>query len=283
MSSLTRLEPIDYLLIGHLARDLTPEGDRLGGTAAYATLMAYALGQRVGIVTSWGNEFPLEPYLGSLPIINAPTEHSTTFENLHTPDGRVQILHNLATPLDLHLIPESWLNAPIVHLGPIAREVDPSLVRSFPTSLIGVTPQGWIREWDQAGKVSLAEWPEGSFVLERAGAAVISAEDVNYDEERIEEMVIASQVLVVTNGGDNLRVYWNGDVRNFRPPKVEVCDTVGAGDIFSAAFFIRYHTTRNPWESARFAAELASISVTHCGLESIPKPEEIKSATVEVL
>ncbi len=282
MPSLTRLEPIDYLLIGHLSRDLTSNGDRLGGTVAYAALMADALELRVGIVTSWGHEFPLEPHLGALPIINAPTEKSTTFENIHTPKGRVQILHNVAAPLDMHLIPESWLNPSIVHLGPIAQEVDPALVRNFPSALIGVTPQGWLRQWDQAGRVSLAEWPEGSFVLRNVEAAVISVEDINEDEERIEEMITASQVLVVTEGSENVRVYWNGDVRSFRPPKVEVVDTVGAGDIFATAFFFRLHATRNPWESARFAAELASISVTRTGVESIPTHAEINSATIEV-
>ncbi len=283
MLSLTRLEPIDYLLIGHLSRDLTPDGDRLGGTVAYAALMAYALKLRVGIVTSWGNEFPLEPILGSLPIINAPTESSTTFENLHTPEGRVQILHNIAAPLDMHLIPDSWLNAPIVHLGPIAQEIDSSLIRGFPAAMIGITPQGWLREWDQTGRVSLAEWPEASFVLGNTDATVISVEDLENDEERIEEMVTPSRVLVVTEGGVNVRVYWNGDVRNFRPPKVEVLDTVGAGDIFATCFFFRYHATRDPWESARFAAQLASLSVTRSGLDGIPTPEEIKYATVEVL
>jgi hypothetical protein len=59
MFSLTPLEPINYLIIGHLTRDLTPDGPRLGGTAAYAGLTASALGLRVGIVTSWGAEIPL--------------------------------------------------------------------------------------------------------------------------------------------------------------------------------------------------------------------------------
>jgi sugar/nucleoside kinase (ribokinase family) len=282
MPTLMRLEPIDYLLIGHLARDLSPEGDRLGGTVAYAALMAFALGMRVGIVTSWGKEFQLEPFLGSLPIINAPAEHSTTFENRETLNGRVQIVHNVAAPLDMHLIPEIWQNAPIVHLCPIAREVDPSLVRHFPNSMICVTPQGWLREWDQKGMVSRAEWPEASFVLERAGATVLSFEDVHRNEERIAEMVIASRVLAVTEGKHGVRVYWNGDVRRFRAPKVNQVDSVGAGDIFASAFFTRYHRTKDPWEAARFATQLASLSVTRMGLDSIPTLEEIKSTTVEV-
>jgi hypothetical protein len=30
MLQLTPLEPVDYLIIGHLTKDLTPEGPRLG-------------------------------------------------------------------------------------------------------------------------------------------------------------------------------------------------------------------------------------------------------------
>ena len=283
MLSNPRLDPIDYLLIGHLTRDLTPNGDRLGGTVAYAALTAFAMGMRVGIITSWGNEFPLEPYLGSLPIVNHPTENSTTFENLETPKGRVQFVHNIAAPLDINLVPDSWRNAKIVHLGPIAQEVAPSLVRQFPSSLIGVTPQGWLREWDQTGRVSLTEWPEASFVLERAGATVFSLEDIQHDELRIEEMSISSRVLVITEGANGARVFWNGDVRRFRPPKVNIVDPVGAGDIFATAFFIRYHQTQNPWEAARYANQIASISVTREGLSGIPTPEEIKSTATEVI
>jgi sugar/nucleoside kinase (ribokinase family) len=245
--------------------------------------MAAALGMRVGIVTSWGNEFKLEPYLGSISIIIAPSEFSTTFENQHTSNGRVQIIHKVATQLDMHLIPESWLNAPIVHLAPIAQEVDPTLVRHFPNSMICITPQGWLREWDQNGLVSRAEWPEASFVLERAAATVLSFEDMHRDEDRIAELVISSKVLAVTQGEFGVRAYWNGDVRRIRAPKVKISDTVGAGDIFAAAFFIRYRQTKDPWEAARFANQLASLSITRVGLDSIATVEEIQSSMVEVL
>ena len=141
MFSLAPLEPINYLIIGHLTRDLTPTGPRLGGTVAYAGLTAYALGLRVGIVTSWGGELPLGN-LKHIPIISYPAEHSTTFENIYTDKGRIQIVHTVAPRLDYHLIPEPWRQAPIVHLGPVAQEVEPGLVRHFPNSLVGVTPQG---------------------------------------------------------------------------------------------------------------------------------------------
>jgi hypothetical protein len=60
MYNLVPLEPVDYLVIGHVAHDLTPSGPRLGGTAAYSTLTARALGLRVGVVTASGPETSLD-------------------------------------------------------------------------------------------------------------------------------------------------------------------------------------------------------------------------------
>jgi hypothetical protein len=282
MFSLTPLEPINYLIIGHLTRDLTPAGPQLGGTAAYAGLTAHALGLRVGIVTSWGGELPLGN-LKHIPIINYPADHSTTFENIYTEKGRIQVVHTIAQPLDFHLIPEPWRQAPIVHLGPVAQEVEPGLVRHFPTSLVGVTPQGWLRRWDESGHVYTSEWPEASFTLQQTGAAVLSIEDVKNDENRIEEMASASRILVVTEGAAGARVYWNGDVRRYRPPQMEEIDPTGSGDIFAAAFFVRLYLTRDPWESARFANQIAAASVARVGLDGIPTPEEIQEYLIEVL
>lgn len=282
MFNIAPLEPVNYLIIGHLTYDLTPTGPRLGGTVSYAGLTARALGLRVGIVTSWGEELPLGN-LKNIPIINFPTEHSTTFENIYANKGRVQIVHTIAPSLDYHMIPEPWRQAPIVHLGPVAQEVEPGLVRHFPNSLVGVTPQGWMRAWDKEGHVRASEWPEAAFILQNSGAAVLSIEDVQYNEVRIEEMASASRVLVITEGASGARVYWNGDVRRFHPRQVDEIDPTGAGDIFAAAFFTRLYLTRDPWESARFANHVAATSVTRCGPEGIPTPDEIQEYLVEVI
>ncbi len=282
MINLTPLEPVNYLVIGHLTRDLTPSGPRLGGTVAYAGLTARALGLRVGIVTAWGSELPLGD-LKNIPIISYPAEHSTTFENIYTDKGRIQIVQTVAPRLDYHMIPEPWRQAPIVHLGPVAQEVEPGLVRHFPNSLVGLTPQGWLRSWDEEGHVHASEWPEAAFTLQQSGAAILSIEDVRNDESRIEEMASAARILVVTEGAAGARVYWNGDVRRFRPPQVDELDSVGAGDIFAAAFFTRLYVTRDPWESARFANMVAATSVTRRGLNGIPTFEEVHDYLIEVL
>jgi len=281
MKELTTLQPIDYLLIGHLTIDLTPEGMRLGGTATYSALTAIALGLRVGVVTSWAGEIPLGP-LSSIPIISYPTDNSTTFENIYTETGRVQKIHHIAPKLDYYQVPEPWRTAPIVHLGPVSQEVEPSLVRNFPDALIGVTPQGWLRSWNKEGLISHTEWPEARFVLERSGAAVISADDVEGDESRIEEMASYCRTLVVTDNREGCRIFWNGDLRRLRPPMVKEVDPTGAGDIFATAFFTRLYSTRDPWEAARFATQLAALSVTRPGLQAIPTQDEIKESMIQV-
>lgn len=281
MYSPAYLAPVDYLVVGHITRDLTEAGERLGGTAAYAALTARALGLQAGIVTSWAAELPLGPLEG-IPIVNLPTGTSTTFENQPTPQGRVQTLHSVASSLDLFLIPETWRNPSIVHFGPVAQEVEPTLLRHFSNSLIGITPQGWLRVWNEHGQVSPCEWPEASFVLRQAGAVVISTEDVGNDEDRIEEMAASCRILAVTEHVKGARLYWHGDVRRFRAPELEEVDSTGAGDIFATAFFSRLFTTRDPWEAARYATQLASLSITRSGLEGIPSTEEIESCMVEV-
>jgi len=282
VQNLTLLEPVDYLVIGHLTRDLTPQGPRLGGTASFSSLTALALGLRVGIVTAWGNEIPITP-LHSIPIVSYPAESSTTFENIYTHQGRIQTVHSVAPNLDFYMVPEPWRQTPVVHLGPIAQEVEPRLVRHFPDSLIGLTPQGWLRAWDDKGHVHSCEWPEASFMLRHAGATVISVEDVDNDENRIDEMASYSRILAVTEASHGSRLYWNGDVRRFRPPSVKEVDATGAGDIYAAAFFMRLYSTRDPWEAARFATQLSAYSVTRIGLDSVPTPEEIRECLAEVL
>lgn len=284
MYRMVPLEPVDYLIIGHLTRDLLPNGTRLGGTAAYAALTARAIGLRVGILTACEDclDTP-ELEREGIHVVGMRSENTTTFENIQTPTGRIQYLHKLAPTLDLSMVPETWRNTPIVHLGPVAREVDPNLVRSFPDSFLGLTPQGWLRTWDEQGRVSFTEWPEASFVMQHADAAVISIEDVRGNERIIEDMASSIRVLAVTEGANGARLYWNGDLRRFTPPHMQEVDPTGAGDIFAAAFFARMQATRDPWEAARFATNLAAYSVGRYGLDSIPRPEEVQLVTAEVL
>src|SRR5512134_1984533 len=116
MPDLSSLRPVDYLVIGHLAHDLTPQGPRLGGTAAYSALTARALGLRVGVVTSVGPETSLAP-LKHIPLVTLESPRSTTFENIYSEHGRTQYVRAEAERIDLQRVPEIWRSAAIIHIG----------------------------------------------------------------------------------------------------------------------------------------------------------------------
>lgn len=282
MPDLVPLEAVDYLVIGHVARDLTPQGPQLGGTAAYSALTARALGLRVGIVTAAGTDIPLER-LDGMPVHSIVSISSTTYENIYTEQGRVQYLRAQAERISLDRVPEPWRSAPIIHLGPIANEVDSVLPKGFSPGLFGLTPQGWMRQWDANGLVSAGEWKEAESALVRANAVVLSREDVNGDDVLIEHMAGQTKVLVVTEGAAGAVLYWNGDRRRFRAPSVREVDATGAGDIFATAFFVRLLNTRDPWEATRFATLIASHSVERAGLDGIPTRLEIEQCMMVVI
>jgi sugar/nucleoside kinase (ribokinase family) len=282
MSDLVSLQPVDYLAIGHVAVDITPAGHQLGGSVAYAALTARSMGLRVGIVTSAGSDAPLQ-ILNGIQVLTIPAEFSTTFENVKTENGRKQTLHHQAASINFEHIPPVWQKTSIVHLAPIAQEVDVKLVEQFPSSQVGVTPQGWMRVWDENGKVSACDWENSEQVLGQVGSVVMSVEDINRDLELAESMAHQTRILCLTEGELGSVLHWNGDRRRFRAPVVEEVDATGAGDIFAAAFFIRLFNTRDPWEAARFATALAAYSVTRVGLNGIPTKNEIESCLMEVL
>jgi sugar/nucleoside kinase (ribokinase family) len=282
MLDLVPLEPVDYLVIGHLTEDILPTGTRLGGTALYAALTARAFGLRVGIVTSVGEQTSLEALQG-IPVLRVPAKQSTRFENLRTPGGRRQIITSQASPITLESLPDAWMKVPILHLGPVAQEFDAQAAAAVSASMLGITPQGWMRTWGADGRVAPSEWRGADVLLPKAGAVAISREDVGDDEDVIHRMAHNTRVLAVTEGAAGAVLYWNGDSRRFRAPVVEEVDDVGAGDIFAAALFIRLYLTRDPWEAARFATLLAARSVARHGLEGIPTRRDIEACSMEVM
>lgn len=282
MYDLVSLQPVDYLVVGHVSMDITPDGYRLGGTVAYSALTARALGLRVGIVTSFKEGLSLVE-LADIPIVNVPAAHTTTFENISTPHGRRQVLHQRAESITFEHIPQAWRTAPIVHLAPIADEVEPSLTEKLSGSLLGVTPQGWMRTWNEQGQVSPKPWQDNQQALEHAGAVILSVEDVAWNLELVEEMSHHARLLCLTEGAAGSVLYWSADRRRFRPPVMQEVDGTGAGDIFAAAFFYRLYHTRDPWEAARFSTQLAARSVARVGLDGIPTTQEIEECLMEVL
>lgn len=267
----------NYLAIGHVSRDLTPAGTRLGGSVAYAALTAKALGLRPGVVTAHDARCNLGA-LAELPRVSVPSEETTTFELQETAEGRHLRLLARAALLEPTHVPVAWRRPDIVHIAPIAGEMSLEMMAEFSGRFVGVTPQGWLRTWGEDGVVKPVWKPEIVDALTKADAVVLSIEDLGGDESHLAELTASVPVLVVTRGAAGASLYWRGEARHFPAPAVRVDDATGAGDIFAAAFFIRLYHSGDPREAARFAVALASASVQRVGLASVPTAAEIRRA-----
>jgi sugar/nucleoside kinase (ribokinase family) len=232
------------------------------------------MGCRVGIVTSASPDLDLSQVLDGILVTRLPAAETTTFENIYTADGRRQVIHGVAETLVPEVMPPNW-RAAIVHLGPVARECAPSLVDAFGDAFVGVTPQGWMRRWDQAGHVSHIQWEEAGTLLARADAVVLSKEDVAGDEALLAQYAAHARLLTVTQGASGCTVYMAGQSRHFPAPAVQAVNATGAGDIFATVFFVWLRRSGDPWAAARFANCVAARSVTREGLSSTPSPAEI--------
>lgn len=282
MNAITKSNPIDYLVIGHLTADLTPTGISIGGTATFSGLTAHALGLRAGIITSFADNLDTSPF-NHLWMLNIGAEKTTTFKNISDGINRIQYLFDTAEKITKDDLPAFDHPPEIIHLGPVANEVDPEILNCFPKSLKCLTPQGWFRSFNEKNQVIFQNWKNWERYLAQADIAVISQDDVQRDEDIIARMASAIPVLVVTENYKGARVYWHNDAHYINAPEVKYGDDTGAGDIFATAFFYRFFLTKDPWEAGRFAVQLASCSVTREHLNSIPTPEEITSAKMELL
>ena len=265
----------DYLVIGHVTRDLYPGDDKIGGTVTFSALTAHNLGHRAGIVTCNDPTLDLSRLPGDLTIVSHPSQVSTSFENIYHDGHRRQFVRSQARVLTCLDVPDAWKASPIVHLGPVAQEVDVALADCFSHAVLGLTPQGWMRKWDESGMVFPVVWDPPDALLGRADVVILSHEDVGGDMELVRAYAARTRLLVMTTGWQGATVYCDGHVRSFPAVSVHEVDPTGAGDIFAAAFLSAFYTMRDPWLAARFANCVAARSVERSGLDSVPTREEI--------
>lgn len=270
-------QSLAYRLIGHVAKDLTPEGPRLGGTVAYAGLTAAALGADVGIVTACASDVDLRPITGT-ELIAFPSAESTVFNNRELPSGRTQTIVSRARSLRLDMVPVDWRHAEVVHLAPIANEIELDRLGEVRSESLFMTPQGWLREWDENRIVRYKAWQDIREPLAAARAVVVSMEDLNNRPDEAKALAQVVRLLVITRSKYGAWLYESGKRTEIEGEHVKTVDQTGSGDIFAAVFFTELASEVEPREAARRASYLAGLSVTRKGLESIPTQIEIEKA-----
>jgi len=274
------MTPPDFLVVGHLVNDKVPEGYRLGGTAAYASLAAHRLGLRTAILTRAAADLNLSGLPPDIEVHRLPSPLTTVFENTYSGGHRTQYVWAKADPIAAADVPQELRAARIVLLGPVVAEIEEDVARCFPQSLVAVGAQGWLRTFAADGRVGQLpprRW-QPRLLLRHCQALFVSEEDLPpaETEETLTRWTAQVPILFFTLGYRGSLLWSDGRWQNVPAFRAREVDPTGAGDVFAAAFLTRYLETGDTAQASLFAAAAAAVSVEAVGTAGIPSRAQVE-------
>ena len=258
-------------------RDVVADGFRFGGTVTFAAVQAHRLGCSVGVVTRAGDDFDVQAELPFAQVVRHPSRTTTTFENHYVEGQRKQRVHAQADPIVADDLPADWRASPVALVGPVLGEIDPSLAAAFDDdTLVGVSPQGWLRALDTEGNVMRTSY-DGAPFWRGADVVFVSDEDLLGGRDDTDIWTRDVALIAMTQSRRGAQVWADGRWRAIDAFPEDEVDPTGAGDTFATAFLIRLHETADVYEAARFGAAAASLSVGGVGAAAMPTRKEIEA------
>ena len=272
------------VLIGHVAKEMiyTPEqtqGPVLGGPVAYGSILAAALGERVGIVTTVGTDMPhdllqvvLESGMDITGLNVRDGNYTTSTELVYDDKGKKHIRYPQKAPaIRFEDIPKAYHSAKIIYIAAFDWDVpietikklsslDVTLAidlggyggahsREHPNEAEQNDPEK-LRELVSNFDIVRASWEDCEHLLG------ISQDGMQYSQDDLVRVFVewGASIGLVTLGEAGCIIGTSNGVVRIPAQDGQAVDTTGAGDAFSSAFLIAYiHTTDLEW-SARFAS-----------------------------
>jgi 1D-myo-inositol 3-kinase len=265
------------LCVGHVAKDRAPGGDVVGGSVTYGSLTAQRLGWQAAILSSAGPDFDASRELPGVPVFLQPSAATTRFVNEYAADGtRHQTVTARADDIRFEALPPDWRSPDALLLGPLLGELAGVSATAFDAGCIGAIAQGYVRAIDGEGRVSPKEWIRPERDLLGVHVLFLSQHDVPDADARARELVAVVPIVALTRGWRGLTLVTKDGVHDVPSlPRAEK-DPTGAGDVFAAAFLVRYQETDDPLEAAAFAACAASCAVEGLGATSLGDRTEVE-------
>lgn len=264
------------LALGHVSRDRRPGGDVLGGSVTYGTLAARKLGWEAAILTSAGPDFEPERELPGIPVFLRRSSTTTRFVNEYDEEGtRRQVVTARADDVGLDPLPDAWRDPDALLLGPLVGELAGVGATSLAAGCVGAIAQGYVRAIDPSGQVSAREWARPERDLLGVHVLFLSEHDLPDADARARELLAHVPMIALTRGWRGLTLLTREGVHDVPSlPRPEV-DPTGAGDVFAAAFLVRYQETGDPVEAAAFGACAASCAVEGVGTSTLGDRDEV--------
>lgn len=270
------------IALGHVTWDRVGARDVLGGSVTYAAATVTRLGWQAGIVSAAGADFDAARELPGIAVCLAPAEATTRFVNVYAADGtRQQHLVARACDVDPGLAPDDWRTPEALLLAGVAGELPPHATHAFEAGVVGALAQGYVRACDAEGRVRPRAWRDPAADLAGVHVLFLSEHDVEEAHERARDWLRCVPLVALTRGWRGLTLLTrSGEHEVPGLPRPEV-DPTGAGDVFAAAFLVRYHECNDPLEAAAFATCAASCAVEGVGATSLGDREEIARRLVQ--
>lgn len=265
------------LAVGHVTWDVVDGKDVLGGSVSYAALTARKLGWDVSVLTAAADDFVPGRDLPGIAAEVRRSKHSTRFVNRYDAGGiRHQYLLSRADDVDVAAAPAGWRAPDVLLLGSVASEIPKHAPAAFEAGVVGALAQGWLRHFAADGAVSPRPWSDPASDLLGVHVLFLSIHDVDGDVSKAREMLEYVPIVALTRGWEGMDLMTRDGVQLVPTlPRPEV-DPTGAGDVFAAAFLLRYRETEDPLLAAAFASCAASCAVEGVGTTTLGDRAEVE-------
>lgn len=271
--------------LGEILWDMLPTGKQLGGAPANFAYHVCRLGGN-----GWAVSAISDDELGrEIKSTLSTKKLNTILEEVNEPTGTVQVTLN-AAGVPTYDITEgvAWDHIPFTErIGDLAKETSAvcfgTLAQRSPESratiheFIENMPAGSLKVYDINLRQNYYDEKIISDSLHLADILKINDEELDIvskmlslsgtQEERCRAISRAFNLkfVILTKGGDGSEVVLEDKVHISRPGKIDIVDTIGAGDSFTAAFILAYLRGESLEKAHTLATEVSSYVCTKAG------------------
>ena len=252
-----------------------------GGPGCYCSLTARSLKFDVKLHTKFGSDFTLSDYL---------TEKKIDFENSLSNELTTQFIlqivnseRTLFLKNKCEVIDNIVLDTDSVIISPLFDEISLDLFEKVTNdaSFVLLDPQGFLRRIDSENKIYLEHT---DLNLSNVSAIKVNSDELNAltNDSNLDGIKILQKKgidNVILTDKQNISLLSGNKIYSIALPDIELNDTTGIGDIFSAAFCCTMLKEKDILWALSFAggAAQAALESGKIGLEKIPLKGAIES------
>lgn len=229
------------------------------------------------MLTAAGADFEPARDLPGITAFVLPSPATTRFCNDYDEDGsRLQVVSARAWDVDVTPLADGWRDPDALLLGPVAGELSGPIATGFQSQVVGAIAQGWLRSIDPQGNVSQGDWRDAAHDLAGVHVLFLSVHDLPQATARARDFLEQVPMVLLTRGWEGAVLVTRDGMQPIPTLPRQETDPTGAGDVFAAAFLIRYHETGDPIEAGGFAACAASCCVEGIGAAALGDRAEVE-------